>query len=337
MMNTVICNKCDNHIQVLGESQSTCIFCGNDIAANKTEDTFFSICVSECEKALLESKYSVAIELYDKYVERFPNSSQLYWGRMLARNHCKNDSELIIRGINVSEDPDFVLALHFSSSEEKTYYTKIETIRKSIASEIEKALEKNEKKQKLDTNIVQIQKETLSEIKSLQDKLAEKTKILDEVECRLRSKSIDSDVLINASKTTFNAYVGKLETLKGEIQQLKDVEFSRLCEYKELISRNSAVCQQEWSNLQNFKGTSYGKDFAAIVKEQSQAEQEVSGVHREIEAVIKKMNDVIASTSLIANRHNEAREEIKQGSYSKSKLLLGEETILSIVKKSINI
>lgn len=335
-MNTVLCSKCNNHIQVLDASNSICIFCGNDITVNRTEAGYFALCVSECEKTLLDNNYSRAVELYDKYIEKFPNSSQLYWGRMLSRNRCKNDTELLVRGINIINDSDYVLAFHFASPEQKIYYGKIATIYKSIVADVINCLHKNEKIEKQNTDIKKIQTETLSDIDILQSEMVKKIKKLDEVEYRLKNKSIDSNVLINMAKTTIDTYVGLVEKIKNEVQSKSELEYAQSHEYKVQISRNSSICNQEWNYLQNFKSTALGKEYLTIVAEQNQAEKEVSAVMRKIEEVIKKMNDLIVNISLISNKYKDAIDEINNGSYEKANTLIGDDNLRSIVKKHLS-
>lgn len=111
-MNICVCSSCSKKILVSKVLDNKCYACGTRCNVDiENSGTYLEGVIEECEKELFAQKYSRAMELYDKYIELFPNISTLYWGRFMASNSSCNVEQLLKQGIPFEESSDYQVAI----------------------------------------------------------------------------------------------------------------------------------------------------------------------------------------------------------------------------------
>ena len=131
-MKIVKCPKCGKYLH----KATRCLFCGNtsDFQEIPEEVVHKNIGTDYAHvDFLVESKkYDEAMELSYKVIEWMPNLAGIFWLRLLAKNKCSNDADLIIKGFDCEQDSDYCNALRFAKGEARQAYSAIGDAVKSL-------------------------------------------------------------------------------------------------------------------------------------------------------------------------------------------------------------
>ena len=115
-MMIVKCPKCKKLIH----KTDSCPYCGNSATfENVNEKTVVHENVvaeySELPLLLASGKFTQVIEQSRIILRWMPTCSSVFWIRLLAKNECKTDAELIEKGLNCDDAADFYNAVRYGS------------------------------------------------------------------------------------------------------------------------------------------------------------------------------------------------------------------------------
>lgn len=323
-MNVCVCSGCSKKILATKGYDNKCFMCGT---IHKIEDddngTYLEMVIKECEKELLSQNYSRAMELYDKYIELFPNISTLYWGRFMVANSCCNVEQLLKHGVSFEDNPDFQVACHFANDDEKECYKYLSRTRNEIANRLIGELEVMKKSSIKNTGIVNLQRETLQELNELREELSTKVDGLDFSEKNLRDKTADCSVQINSGKKIVDSSVEKIKKCKSQIMgktECEDEEFHRLIVE---MQRSSVVCDSICEKISHLNATSLFLDRDDCKDKQKTMEKSVVKVINDIESVDARMEKLLAEVAQIIKRYKSAISLAEKNSFSEAASLLG--------------
>lgn len=124
-MRIVKCSDCGRLIHY----DKTCLFCGSSsenpevsqAVVHENAQSAFKM----AEMFVAQGQFEDALESLGEVFVWSPNSSEAHWLRLLARSSCKNDRELFLGGVSVSELPDYDAAIRFASDDEKMVYSSV--------------------------------------------------------------------------------------------------------------------------------------------------------------------------------------------------------------------
>ncbi len=335
-MLTVKCNHCGKDIHIGFGKVSTCMYCGSNVESPMaTEKDYYSELVEKCEGKLANRDYSEAIAEYDRIINLYPNKSRLYWGRLLARKSVIDDISLILKGVSISEDSDFVLALHFADEREANCLSAMVKVRESIASELLMLLNKKEKEDILATGIENKQKSFEVKINTLRDDLRKAILKLEEVEKNIRNALVDGNVLIDSEKERIDEYVSKIEKIKNEIQPKTEVTLEKMTSCKDDSSRYLAVCTKEWQAINSKSNGDAFSKFKNAQEEQKKAESEINAILRQISQVKDELDHIVITVTAIKNKYKLAKTDISNGSFARAKQIIGENNFSSLVQQYV--
>lgn len=332
-MLTVKCDRCGKEIHIGFGYQTSCMYC--DAPVGKiitTEKNYYSDLADKCESKLSSRDFAGAISEYDMVINLFPNKSRLYWGRMLARKSVTDDLSLILKGVALVEDSDFVLALHFADEAESNCLSALAKTRENIVNELLLLLNKKEKENILETGIETKQKSLEVKINALRDDLRNAILKLDEAEKKIRNALVDGKVLIDSEKMRIDEYVSKIEKINNEIQPKTEVTLEKMALCKEDADRFLAVCNKEWQTIST---KSNGEAFAKLnyaKNEQKRIETEINAIMRRITQVIDESEHIVIMVEAIKNKYKLAKSDITNGSFSRAKQIIGEHNFTSLVQ-----
>lgn len=327
------CNYCGNYIHIKRGNEQKCIYCDSSIEIEEiNDDTYVGMRIGECEKELGNFK---ALEMYDECIEKFPNVSRLYWGRMLARHSCKIDRQLLSQGINFLEDPDYMLACHFATDEERACYEKLANCRAWMLSVILSELAMNEKSQIRQTGIENVQTETASEIKKLSAELDHKMAELDFIEKQIRDLQTDCMVNVISNRSAIDYTVDSIDKYKTQINSQKEIEND---EYKKLsveLEKLLYICGRANTDIKNTQHSDNYKSLQQLQQDQVVAQRNVDDVISQIEEVDEQMRNIISKVAVIRDKHKKASDMAKSTSFADASSLLGSEKMNVILIKAL--
>lgn len=333
-MLTIKCDRCGKEIHTGFGYQTSCMYCGSPVnKTNTAENNYYSNQAAKCESKLSNRDFSGAIAEYDRVMNLFPDKSRLYWGRMLARNSVTDDFQLILKGVSIAEDSDFVLAQHFADEAESNCLLTMTKTRESIVNDLLVILNRKEKEDILATGIETKQSSLEVRINALRDELRGAILKLDEAEKKIRNALVDGNVLIDSEKKRINEYVSKIEKIKNEIQSKTEVTLEKMTSCKEDSSRFLAVCNKEW---QTINSKSNGEAFARFKNaqgEQKNCESEIYAIMRRIDQVKDELEHIVITVTAIKNKYKLAKSDIEKGTFARAKQIIGENSFTSLIQR----
>lgn len=167
--------KCSICGRLVHES-SKCPYCGhencfipveNQVRVHKNVKTEYD----KLKELIKKEKYTDAIEVSHYVLEWTPTTSEVFWIRLLARNGCKNDAQLIQKGFEYEESADFFNAFKYGSDAEKTVYQEVRKTVEEIRSALADAVRQHEYEEKKATQIVKLREEMTDEIEQKRSNL----------------------------------------------------------------------------------------------------------------------------------------------------------------------
>ena len=323
------CNSCGNFIHIGKDITPKCMYCDSPVNVEyNADETYVEMRINECEEALGGLK---ALELYDECIERFPNISRLYWGRLLARHSCKVDKQLLSHGVNFSEDHDYVLACHFASDEERLCYEKLASCRNTMMSVIMTELVSNEKELIRQTGIKKNQMDAASEIERLRETLELKLSELDFVEKQVRDLQTDCMVGVISNRKAIDYTVDGIDKFKSQINAQKEIEND---DYKKLlieIGKLFYVCSRANNEIKNLQQKDEYHALQQLKQDQTVAQRNVDDIISQIEEVNENMRTIISKVAVIKDKHKKASDAAKNNGFAEASSLLGSEKMNMIL------
>lgn len=327
------CNSCGNYIHIERDTTPKCMYCDSLVNADyNAEETYVEMRINECENALGSLK---ALELYDECIERFPNISRLYWGRMLARHSCKIDKQLLSHGVNFNEDPDYLLACHFATDQERLCYERLADCRNSMMLAILTELVINEKEQIRQTNIKKIQTDTASELERLRESLELRLSELDFVEKQVRDLQADCMVGVMSNRKAINYTVDGIDKYKSQINAQKEIEND---DYRKLIieiEKLFYICNRANNDIKNTQHRDEYHALQQLKQDQTVAQRNVDDIISQIEEVDESMRNIISNVAVIKDKHKKASDAAKNTGFAEASSLLGSEKMNMILVNAL--
>lgn len=327
------CNSCGNYIHIERINDCKCIYCGSLVEwGSANEDNYVEMKLSECERALGSID---ALEKYDDCIEKFPNISRLYWGRMLARHSCEKDKQLLSLGVNFQEDSDYILAYHFANEEERLCYTKIANCRDVMRDAILSELMVKEKEQIRQTDIENIQARTASKIEILRAELERKISELDFIEKKIRDLQTDCMVIVISNRSTIDYAVDSMDKYKTQIYDQKEIENDEYMRLQVELGKLLFICEMANDDINNLQYYDSYQSLQQLKQDQVVAQKDVEDVISQIEIVDESMRSIISDVFEIKDRFKKAADATKNTGFTEASSLLGLEKMNIILSKAL--
>lgn len=306
-MNIVKCPKCNKHIH----KSERCMFCGNTVG-------FQEVSIEEIHKNVLTDyshinylvetkKFEEAIELSYKVLEWMPNSAETFWLRLLAKNKCTTDIELIRNGFDSEGDSDFCNALRFAKGEAVEVYRGIGEIVKKIKNELKNELAKNERKLKSETEILSIKSSIVGEVEARKSKLFELWGELDKIEQSMIEIEMDCKSLAQEHISGLERTAKSASLLKNEIYKLDECTLDSLNSYQVKLGAILKQSDQSKLDLLDIKNKHpWIKDYNDLVVKRDEKEKQIKSELSSLKNYENVVKQTIAKIDTIEKEHNEA-------------------------------
>ena len=338
-MKVIKCKSCGKPIHFGSCFDNACIFCGvtNTTSEDSSSETHISRLSKKGEGHLRNREFTKALSVYDEAVYLYPNVSSLYWGRLLAKHSCSSDIELIQKGIDLRNAPDYRVALHLASEEEAQCYTTIKTIRDSVATELVSELQKLEYKSLLATGVIEKQPEYAKRIAELRERLTLQIGKLDENERDIRNTATDCNSLVESEKTRLSQFVLKAERIKTEIASKSEVTKVAFDDYVKSLEQYKTLCQAEADLIKSKSNVPAFSRIKSYQKTQGDLERDINATIDEIKRVSSDQSRLLTSITQIKDKHKIARTDLEKGSFIRAIALVGKDSFTRIVTKYIRV
>lgn len=332
-MRIVKCSICGNYIIKPGK----CYHCGNAMGFDEIEmPNIHKNVVGECSRAvsLVENgKFSEALALSHAVIEWMPRLAGIFWLRLLAKNKCKSTVELIQKGFNCEEDPDFCNALAFSNGEERNAYLDVKKIILAEKDALEAEILKHEYYCKIKTNVLQIKKSMRDELEARKKKLFMLWSELEKIEQVMYAVEKDCCLLSKEYCDALNSAAQAAGAIRAEVYQLEECSAEERHKFQVEIGNIQQQSEQAKEAMENIeKNHPWVKAFDDLAKRRDekvcQITNEISSL-KSYEAGIQQIFDEI---DRIEQRHHTAICALESYCFSDAANLLGKECYYNILR-----
>ena len=257
-MMIIQCKQCGQYLH----ATNRCFFCGNKsefLPVGVPSDVHENV-KEEFEKLPLlvkNKKFSEALSLADHVLEWSPHNSDAFWCRLLAKNKCCNDEELIKQGFFYEHSGDYQNALLNADTNRQKVYEAV--IRKMT--ELQAALMQGAAQERLNRinmfSIKEMQADLHSIIESSRKDLFSLWTELKGIESKM--KELEGCYLLNISEHTdlLTKVNSEAKALEQNVKNLHECTESEAYEYQlrfvDLKSRSESAKRAIISHNSSFK------------------------------------------------------------------------------------
>lgn len=296
-MKIVVCPKCGKKMHIA----ERCIYCGNSDnfkKINSTEKIHENITeeYNQLDELLRKGSFDQVLEKSKFVLKWMPTKSEIFWLRMLAKNKCSCDLELVQKGFFLEKSADYYNAQKYASHDEKEVYNSILELMNKIQTGFYSAIDIHEYEEKKATSILESQIEFTEEINNRKETLFNLWTQLEKIEqemcsieqhCKLlvnehidtlKNTKLDAEAIKNESyklnECTYEEYfyfqvrlgniLNLLDQSKREADLIKN-QNSNVFKFKELENDRNKLCEKISTELSNLK--SYKKRYQSILLE----------------------------------------------------------------------
>ena len=215
-MKIVKCNKCGSYLY----KSDKCYHCGNSLGDDSISqkpvhdnisDEYFRL-----EEFFKQKKYEDALEISYQITEWDPTLAEAYWVRVLAKNRCTSELDIICKGISFEEDADFYNALSFSNGIERTIYENVKKYIETMKEALQGAVTEKKYSDIKKTEILQLQNEIANEIVNRKRAIFSFWTALQKTEQALFSREADFRLLTKEYQVALNSSTNAVSSIKKE-------------------------------------------------------------------------------------------------------------------------
>ena len=336
-MITAKCQSCGKYVHTGLIVGKKCMYCMSEVKQVETsyENSHMNKMLMTAESYLKEKRFTKALAVFDEAICLYPKYSVLYWGRLLAKNSCSSDVELIQKGIVLIDSPDYRVALHLASDKEKECYATINSVRDLIAEEITSKINFLERENLLSTNVIEKQKDYKKRIEELRETLETQISALDENERDIRNATADCNSFVEAEQTRLNQFVARAEKIRNEFASKTEVTTEDMNRYIQEISYYKTLCQTEANLIQSKSNIPSFSVIRDLQKVQKDLERKIDATIEELNKVTKEQNRLLTFIEQIHDKHKVARTDVEKGSFIRAISLIGKDVFNHITSKYI--
>ena len=304
-MMIVKCPKCKKLIH----KTDSCPYCGNSATfENVNEKTVVHENVvaeySELPLLLASGKFTQVIEQSRIILRWMPTCSSVFWIRLLAKNVCKTDAELIEKGLNCDDAADFYNAVRYGSEAEKATYESVKALIESIRTALENVVVKHEHEEKAATPIVKCQGEFASELQARQKELFDLWSQLEKTEQEMYVIEQDCKFLANEHRISLENSKNEANQIKMQSYKLNECtseEFHKYLVRLENVLSLSDTSKKELDLMK--KQLPWVETFNNKAQEKSRIRKQISSKLSELKSYENRVRSTVSEIERIEKRH----------------------------------
>ena len=335
-MKIVVCPKCRRKIHAADK----CLFCGNgsnfqviDVKDNIHENVYEEYNV--LEKILRKRAFDELIEKSRMVLRWMPTKSDVFWLRLLAKNKCCNDAELVQKGIAFDESADYYNAQKYASNDEKEVYGAVYVLVGKIQNEFQKAAVIHEYEEKKATHILHVQSEFCEEIDQRRKKLFDLWSKIEKIEQEMNTIEQNSRLLISEHIDMLKNAKIEAENIKNQAYRLSECREEELHSYQ--IRLGNILSQSDRSKNEveaMMRQHPWVSQFIELEKERDQLCDIVSNELLDLKSYESKIQSIASEIERIEKRHQLARRALSDYDFQNMNSLFGTRKYEEILKRA---
>lgn len=320
------CNKCGE----LMHKTNKCFSCGNtndfdklpiatDIHENVRDE------YEKLEYLVQNGKFDEAKTLSKTVLEWMPTCSDIFWLRLLIKNQCSTDDELIRKGFSVSESADYHNAVLFGNDVQKKTYALVAS--KIVATQeiLRKAIVEHEYSEKDSTQIVQLQDELPKEIDSRKKSLFEQWKQLETIEHEMLAIEKDCIILVQEHKDILENTTTSANNLKAKTYKMEECTYEEHHKYQIQFGELLHQSEQAKSSIDAIKKQHpWIVSYVELKVKRDSLANHIASELSSLKSYENKIQATVSEIERIEEKHKNAIKALTTFRFSEVRDLLGE-------------
>lgn len=263
-------------------------------------------------------------------LEWMPNSSEVFWLRLLAKNSCNSDDALIRKGVSCEESAEYHNALMFANEIQKKVYLCVASKISAVKKVLTQYIVEHEYLEKSNTVIAQIQTEYPTKIDLHKKNLF---KLWDELRCvEAQMMAIEKDclLLVKEHKETLNRASSEAASIKATAYKLEQCTAEQLHKYQTQFGELLYQSEQAKAAIDSMR--KQHPWIGAYNNFVSKRDNIVSQINNEIKSLRNyesRVKSTVSEIERIETRHASALASVDRCNFYEIRSLLGEEKFMS--------
>lgn len=322
----VKCEECGELIH----KADRCFSCGNtkgfkkilssSIVHENVHDEFDNL-----ENLVRIGKFEDAIKLSRLVLEWMSSCSDVFWLRVLAKNHCTTDEELIRKGFSVADSADFHNAIVFADDDQKKAYSLVATKIEAAKESLRRTVIEHEYAEKTGTAIMQHQAEFPIKVNKKRKKLFELWLELDALEHEIHALENDCMLLVHEHKEVLESANSAAWSLKAKTYKLEQCTAEDLHKYQIQFGDLLHQSEQAKSSIDSMKKqhpwiTTYNE----LIQKRDSLVNHIINELSSLKSYENRVQSTVSEIERIEMRHKSALSSIESFHFTDIRSLLGE-------------
>lgn len=330
----MIITKCDKCGELMHKADR-CFACGSTIGFTKVDSTLnihenVKDEYEKLERLVENEKYDEALTLSKLVLEWMPSCSDVFWLRLLAKNHCNIDEALIRKGISCEDSADYHNAVVYANGTQKKVYTGVAFKIASVKKVLTQYITEHEYSEKANTAIIQIQSEYPAEVESHRKRLFQLWEELEQIEGKIVSVEKDCLLLVHEYKVTLDksnfeaasikAKAFKMEQCSAEDFHKYQIQFGELLYQSEQAKNSIDSIRRQHTCMETYN---------ALVKKRDDLVSQINNEINSFKSYENRVQLTVSEIERIEARHIAALISVTKYNFYEIRSLLGENRFMS--------
>lgn len=333
-MKIVQCAVCKKYMH----NSNKCLYCGNTAEFHTVEmPNLHERVIWEYRKveSLIENKkFDEAFALSHTITEWAPQFSGIFWLRLLAKKKCAIDSELILKGFDCDNDPDFYNALRFSTNAEHNAYLSVQDAVHAVKNALKSEVLKHGRECKIETNILEFKKKMKCEMDTRKEKLYSLYSELREEEYNLYVLEKDCRLVAKEYVDSLRQAVLDSSNIKTETYNLAECSTENYHQYQVRMASVFQQSERAKNTMDKMKKEQpWVRDFEALSKKRDETVSKIEKEISSLKAYGQTLERLLDDIDRIEKRHCVAVKAVEQYDFLDAVNLLGEDCCNNVLHK----
>ena len=332
----VKCPECKKMIHKIG----SCPYCGNSLGfenANEIIEIHSNVAKEYSELSLLlaSGKFTELIEKCGIVLKWMPKCSSVFWMRLLAKNGCKTDAELIEKGLNCNDSADFYNAVRYGSQTEKNVYESVKTLIEEIKLSLETEVVNHEYEEKEATSILKYQNEFNMQIQHAHKELFDLWAQLELIEQEMYGIEEDLKFLSNEHLITLEKSKNAVNEIKAETCELNECTAKKLNEYLVDLGNYLSLSDSNKKDLEFIrKNHPWIEKFNKKAQEREKISKKISSKLSELKSYKNQVLSVVSKFEYVEKQHRMVARDLSNYDFGSTYSLLGEKRYKAVLNNA---
>ncbi len=325
------CGKCGE----LMHKADRCFACGNTTDFTKVDST---LTIHEnvreeyenLERLVKNGKYDEALTLSKLVLEWMPSCSDVFWLRLLAKNHCDTDEALIRKGVSCEDSADYHNAVMFANETQKKVYSNVAAKIAAVKKILTQYITEHEYAEKGNTVIIQAQSDFPGEIETRRKKLFKLWEELKQVESQMVAIEKDCLLLVNEHKDALEKANTEAASIKNKSYKMEQCSADDLHKYQTQFGNLLYQSEQAKASIDSMRRQHpWMETYNTLVKKRDGIVSQINSEINSLKSYESRVQSTVSEIERIETRHTAALISVTKYNFSEIRSLLGENRFMS--------